>query len=170
MQKFFSGAGMLAGFFSAVRAVWRAALHHFAGGVWIREIHFAMLPAWFRRFIYNNQLNFQVTNAGLGGDPAPGQVKQLRIQVRSERGEVQTMTFRENDMVSLAIGNGGGGGWPGGRGEGSLSITRARYGSGNRMRDVTGLLNSQIQNGHIGMRVGNDSAGRRSGAGQPGRR
>ncbi len=27
------------------------------------------------------------------------------------------------------------------------------------MRDVTGLLNSQIQNGHIGMRVGNDTLG-----------
>ena len=58
--------------------------------------------------IHNNQLNFQVTNDGLGGDPAPGQVKTLRLQVRSERGDIQTMTFRENDMVSLVIANGGG--------------------------------------------------------------
>ncbi len=109
--------------------------------------------------IHNNQLNFQVTNDGLGGDPAPGQVKQLRLQVRSERGDVQTMTFRENDIVNLAITNSGASGWPGSGGKGGLRITQAQYGSGNRMRDVTGLLNSQIQNGHIGMRVGNDTLG-----------
>ncbi len=108
--------------------------------------------------IQNNQLNFQVTNDGLGGDPAPRAVKQLRLQVRSERGDVQTMTFREGDQVSLTIVNGSGSGWPRGDRD-SLSITRAQYGSGNRMRDVTGLLNSQIQNGHIGMRVGNDTLG-----------
>jgi hypothetical protein len=108
--------------------------------------------------IHNNQLNFQVTNDGLGGDPAPGQVKTLRLQVRGERGDVQTMTFRENDIVSLVIANGGGSGWQGG-GDRGLRITQAQYGSGNRMRDVTGLLNSQIQNGHIGMRVGNDTLG-----------
>jgi hypothetical protein len=69
------------------------------------------------------------------------------------------MTFRENEMVNLSIANGGGSGWPGGGGNSGLRITQAQYGSGNRMRDVTGLLNSQIQNGHIGMRVSNDTLG-----------
>jgi hypothetical protein len=108
--------------------------------------------------VRDNQLSFRVTNDGLGGDPAPRAVKQLRLQVRSERGDVQTLTFRENDLVSLTIVNGGGSGWPRG-GRDGLYITRAQYGSGNRMRDVTALLNSQIQNGHIGMRVANDALG-----------
>lgn len=105
--------------------------------------------------IQHDRLNFQVTNAGLGGDPAPGQVKQFRLQVRGERGDVQTLTFGENDVVSLAIGNWGGGGW----GRDRLVITQAQYGAGNRTRDVTALLNSQIQHGQLQMRVGNDALG-----------
>jgi hypothetical protein len=107
--------------------------------------------------IRNNQLNFQVTNAGLGGDPAPGRVKQLRLQVRSERGDVQMLTFNENDTVSLAIGSGGGGGYPGG---GGLRILRAEYGVGERLVDVTGRLNSQIRDGQLSLRVTNDTMGR----------
>jgi len=114
------------------------------------------------------RLNFQVSNEVMGGDPARGAVKQLRLQVRNDRGEVQTLTFREYETVDLQLSNGdrnndrdrddhdGRGHW----GERDrVIITRAQYGSGNRMRDVTGLLNSQMQNGHIGLRVGNDTLG-----------
>lgn len=111
--------------------------------------------------IHNNQLNFQVTNDGLGGDPAPGQVKTLRLQVRGERGDMQTMTFRENDTVSLAMANGGGRGEDDDRGRGrGLRILRAEYGAGDRLVDVTSRLNSQIRDGQLSLRVTNDSMGR----------
>src|SRR5215831_740549 len=112
--------------------------------------------------IRNNQLSFQVTNAGLGGDPAPGRVKQLQLQVRSERGDVQTMTFNENDFVSLAIANNGGNGWGGGGypGASDLRILRAEYGVGERLVDVTNRLNSQIRNGQLSLLVNNDTMGR----------
>ena len=115
--------------------------------------------------IQNNQLNFRVTNDGLGGDPAPGQVKTLRLQVRSERGDVQTMTFREGDTVNLVMANGGG--WQGGRdddddrGRGrGLRVLRAEYGLGDRLVDVTARLNSQIRDGQLSLRVTNDTMGR----------
>ena len=112
--------------------------------------------------IQNNQLNFQVTNAGLGGDPTPGRAKQLQLQVRSERGDVQTMTFNENDFVSLAIANNGGNGWGGGGypGASDLRILRAEYGVGERLVDVTNRLNSQIRDGRLSLQVNNDTMGR----------
>lgn len=111
--------------------------------------------------VRNNQLNFQVTNDGLGGDPAPGAVKQLRLQVRSERGDVQTMTFRENEYVNLAMAGGSwGGNWPGRGGNRGLRILRAEYGVGERTADVTERLNSQITNGQLSLRVTNDTMGR----------
>jgi hypothetical protein len=117
--------------------------------------------------IQNNQLNFQVTNDAFGGDPARGAVKQLRVQVRSERGDLQTMTFRENDTVSLAI-------WSGDRDHDRdrdrdrdwdrdrprLRVLRAEYGLGERLVDVTALLNSQIRDGQLSLRVTNEAMGR----------
>lgn len=41
----------------------------------------------------------------------------------------------------------------------NLRITRAQYGAGNRMADVTDRLNSQIRNGHLDLRVTNDTMG-----------
>jgi hypothetical protein len=114
--------------------------------------------------VRNNQLNFRVSNSALGVDPAPGAVKQLRLQVRSERGDVQTITFRENDTVNLTIINGSGWGGGGNRGPGfqeqGLRILRAEYGVGERLVDVTALLNSQVRNGRLTLRITNETMGR----------
>src|SRR6516164_3492134 len=41
----------------------------------------------------------QVTNSNLGGDPAVGSVKTLRIQARNSRGQSRQFTFKENDSI-----------------------------------------------------------------------
>jgi hypothetical protein len=61
----------------------------------------------------NGTLNFRVTNDTMGMDPAPGQVKELRVQVRQWNGQTRSYTFAENTQASIQLGgNGGGGGNP----------------------------------------------------------
>ena len=70
--------------------------------------------------VQNGLLNFTVNNSALGGDPAPGQSKELRLRVREWNGRTQEMRFREGQNVYLQIRDyGNGGGWnPGGPGWG----------------------------------------------------
>ena len=63
--------------------------------------------------VQNGLLNFRVGNDTLGGDPAPGQTKELRLKVREWNGRTQEMRFREGQSVYLQVGgNPGGGGRP----------------------------------------------------------
>ena len=50
---------------------------------------------------------------------------------------------------------------------GNLQITRATYGNGERVRDVTALLNSQIRNGRLMMEVNNRTLGGDPAEGRP---
>jgi hypothetical protein len=56
----------------------------------------------------NGLLNFQVTNEILcAGDPAPGRVKELLIQVRQWNGQTHDYRFIEKSQVNPQIGSGG---------------------------------------------------------------
>jgi hypothetical protein len=79
----------------------------------------------------------QVTNSNLGGDPAVGSVKILRIQARNSRGQSRQFTFNENDSIDASQFYNYSGGIGGGNGGSGLQVTQADWGSGNRRMDVT---------------------------------
>lgn len=63
--------------------------------------------------VRNGYLSFKVTNQELGvNDPAPGKVKELRIDVREWNGNIRTYTFHEWNQVNLQV-SGGNNGWQG---------------------------------------------------------
>ena len=106
--------------------------------------------------VRGNNLNFQVSNQTLGGDPAPGSAKTLKLQVRRSFAPIQTLTFAEGSTVNLQVAGGGTGG---GGGFGGLQITRAMYGAGSQVRDVTNMLNSQIRDNRLSLVVNNGTMG-----------
>lgn len=58
-----------------------------------------------------NGPNFRVTNQNMGGDPAVGADKTLRITARASNGTVRTFDYSEGSTVNTQMFNGGGGGW-----------------------------------------------------------
>jgi hypothetical protein len=112
--------------------------------------------------IQGGQLNMQVTNDTMGGDPAPGQNKTLTVRYTSNGSPAQVVV-NEGDYLNLRGGNnyrndsrndsGNNYNW------GGLQITRARYGAGDGSVDVTDRLNSQIRGGQLNMQVNNDTMG-----------
>jgi hypothetical protein len=99
-----------------------------------------------------NQLNFRVDNGTLGGDPAPGVPKVLRLAVRDVDGRIRQLEFRENQSVLL-------GGYNFAGDSRGLRILAAQYGAGNRMIDVTNRLNAQIQGDRLSVPVMNQNMG-----------
>jgi hypothetical protein len=117
-----------------------------------------------------------VNNDTMGGDPAYGQYKILRIQATNSRGQTQQFTYKENSTIDAGQFNNNGGpggpgypgnpgyrpppgaGYPGG-GNSSLQITRAYYGLNNRTMDVTQLLRSMARNGTLYVQVNNNTMG-----------
>jgi Domain of unknown function (DUF3395) len=58
-----------------------------------------------RSMIRNGSLNFRVSNDAFRvGDPAPNQVKTLRLRVRDAYGRTQTQQYREGQTVNLQLG------------------------------------------------------------------
>jgi hypothetical protein len=125
-----------------------------------------------RRLLNGNRPVF-VTNDSMGGDPAYGAVKILRIRATNSRGQSQQFTYNEGSTINPNQFNSGrpGGpgypgnpgypqpGYPGGGGNGSLQITRAYYGLNNRTNDVTQLLRGMVRNGTLAVQVNNNSMG-----------
>ncbi len=104
-----------------------------------------------RSLIQNDFLNFRVTNATLGVAPFPGRSKTLRLQLQDRNGLKRQVLFQENGLVSFRAFN---------RNPiGSLQITRAVYGAGNRWADVTARLNSQVRRNQLNLQVNNDTMG-----------
>jgi hypothetical protein len=99
--------------------------------------------------IRNGQLNIQVTNANMGGDPAPGQSKTLRVQY-SYNGRQSEAVVNEGDNLNLPDGY---------TGYSGFQIFRGEYGVGNRVMDVTNRLNSEIRGGHLNIQVTNANMG-----------
>lgn len=67
--------------------------------------NFADVTNQVRSMARNGSLNFRVSNDAFGvGDPAPNQVKTLRLRVRDAYGRAQTYQYREGQTVSLQLG------------------------------------------------------------------
>jgi hypothetical protein len=120
-----------------------------------------------RRLLNGNRV-VMVNNDTMGGDPAYGAVKILRIQATGSRGQSQQFTYREGSTINASQfsnnGRPGGGGYPGnpgypGGGNGTLQITRAYYGLNNRTNDVTQLLRGMVRNGTLAVQVNNNNMG-----------
>jgi hypothetical protein len=100
--------------------------------------------------IRSGQLNIQVTNNNMGGDPAPGNRKTLRV-LYSYNGRQSEVVVNEGDDLRLPGGNTAYGS--------DLQILRGDYGAGNRVVDVTNRLNSQIRSGQLNIQVTNNNMG-----------
>ncbi len=128
-----------------------------------------------RALVRGEGLNFRVDVDNLLVDPVPNQRKILRLKVLNSHGQIQDLTYPEKSVVRLYIANGHGevpeppyGVSPGpppqaaqyggeyGRG---LQITRAEYGAGPRVRDVTNRLSSMIQGDQLNVRVSSSVMG-----------
>jgi hypothetical protein len=138
---------------------------------------------------------FRMGNSTFGVDPAPGQVKILRIYARGPDGRNHMFEYPEGSVIDgsrfsgWASGNWGNGGWnggwnpspppppltpapvrprpPAGGNPGQLNILSATYGSGNRTRDVTRVLQSMIRNGRLNTMVNNTTMGTDPAPGAP---
>jgi hypothetical protein len=108
----------------------------------------------------NGRLYFQITNEILGvPDPAPGRVKDLRLQVRQRNGQIKDYQMQERGVVDIQIDQSGGSGG---------AIVRATYGYGNSRVDVTNRVQSLVQpNGRLYFQITNETLGVRDPA--PGR-
>ncbi len=109
---------------------------------------------------------FRMGNSTFGVDPAPGQVKTLRIYARDSRGGTRTFEYREGSTVDGSQFSGwSGGNWGGpyrpnfGTRPGEqFQILRADYGAGTRRVDVTQRL-QQLASTNQTVRMGNDTFG-----------
>jgi len=116
----------------------------------------------------------RVNNQNLGGDPAVGADKILRISARDARGQVREFTYKEGSSIDASqfynYGGYPGGGYPGGGaypgpppnqggGYGNLQIVRAYYGLNNRTNDVSQLVRGQIRNDTVIIQVNNNNMG-----------
>ena len=137
--------------------------------------------------VQNNTLRVVVNNANLGADPAPANKKMLRVSYQWQ-GQTFQASADENGTLTIpdasAVGqtnsnypttnypttnypsattttNSSGGGFFGGLTQASgLRILSATYGSGNRVIDVTNMLNSRVQNNALSISVNNETMGR----------
>lgn len=109
---------------------------------------------------------FRMGNSTFGIDPAPGQVKTLRIYASDPRGGTRTFEYREGSTVDGSQFSGwSGGGWGGPyrpnfgtRPGDQFQILRADYGAGSRRIDVTQRL-QQLAASNQNFRMGNDTFG-----------
>ncbi len=138
-----------------------------ADGAWVD------VTAQVQSLVHGEGLNFRVDQDNLRTDPAPHRKKTLRLQVRNSRGQVQTLMYREKTVVRLYVardyispvygtpppGSPGPRNSYGQENQRGLEITRAEYGAGPRVRDVTGRLASMVRGDHLSVRVSNDSMG-----------
>jgi hypothetical protein len=90
--------------------------------------------------IQGDALTLRVTNETMGGDPDPEKHKQL-IVFYIFNGRQSRVTLNEKDNLTLPGIDVGSAGSPNDR----LEILQASYGAGDRSRDVTKLVGSQIR-------------------------
>lgn len=104
----------------------------------------------------------KVNNQNMGGDPAVGADKTLRISARDARGQVQSFTYKEGSNIDASqFYNYGGypGGGPGPGYPGDLQIVRAYYGLNNRTNDVTQMLRGMVRGNSLVVQVNNNNMG-----------
>jgi hypothetical protein len=99
----------------------------------------------------------KVNNANMGGDPAPGANKILRIQARNYRGQSQQFSFNEGRSVDASQFYNYGGGLGGGNGAG-WQVMWADWGAGNRRTDVTNRVRALLSGNGL-VKVSNANLG-----------
>src|SRR5438445_421167 len=99
--------------------------------------------------IQGGQLNLEVNNQTMGGDPAPNHAKTLTVQY-ALNGRTSQIVVNDGDTLRLPYGA---------TSQSNLQINRATYGAGYRTSDVTSRLNSQIQNDQLNLRVNTNTMG-----------
>lgn len=128
-----------------------------------------------RTFIHDGILQMEVTRFNLGIDPAPHQNKDLVVRVRRWNGEVEEFKYPERSTCTLELGRHDGGEERDHREheaereehreeafehhQRGLWILRAEYGAEGQFADVTDVLRSRVDNGHVFLRVDNYSMG-----------
>jgi hypothetical protein len=109
----------------------------------------------------------RINNQNMGGDPAVGADKVLRISARDARGQVEQFSFKEGSTMdtsqfyNYAGYRGGRDRDDDDRGErrGDLRIVRAYYGLNTQTNDVTRLLQSMVRNNSLFAQVNNANMG-----------
>jgi len=117
--------------------------------------NFADVTARVQSLVRGDTLDFRVSHDSLDSDPAPGHRKELRLQVRDERGQVRQIRFADSSQVHLLVGGGNGNGYGYQRG---LQITSAQYGA-QHMADVTSRLAAMVRGDQLNLRVSYDTVG-----------
>ncbi len=107
--------------------------------------------------IQSNQLNLQVNNDTMGGDPDPGQPKALTV-FYSLNGQNSQSTVREGEMLRLPLNT---------TSQNGLQIVRASYGSAYRTNDVTNRLSSRVRDNQLSMQINSNNMGGDPDPGQP---
>jgi hypothetical protein len=98
-------------------------------------------------------------NANLGGDPAQGADKILRIQARNSRGQSQHFTFKEGASIDASqFYNYGGGIGNGGGNSSGLQVMWADWGAGNQRADVTARVRAMLRGNGL-VKVNNTNLG-----------
>ncbi len=102
--------------------------------------------------VINNRLDYEVTNANAGGDPAYNTPKTLQVSY-TWQGRPYSIQLPEGQWLRL----------PDMAGQvapvAALRIISAQYGLGNRTMDVTNLLNSRVTGDRLTMQVNNNTMG-----------
>jgi hypothetical protein len=99
----------------------------------------------------------KVNNQNMGGDPAVGADKILRIQARNSRGQSQQFTFKEGDSIDASQFYSYGGGVGGNTGSG-WQVMFADWGAGNRRANVTDRVRAMLSGNGV-VRVNNQNMG-----------
>jgi hypothetical protein len=109
------------------------------------------------RDLARSNATFKMGNGTFGVDPAPGQVKTLRIFTKGPRGAARTFEYREGSIIDGSQFSGwGGGNW--GNPGGQYTILGAWYGTARSNVDVTQRLRDLARQNSF-FRMGNSTFG-----------
>jgi hypothetical protein len=111
-----------------------------------------------RRASRGGRLDIVVGNQTFGMDPAPAEVKSLRIEYVFN-GQPMREEAPENSRLLLPRGGPGPGPGPAYGGGGGLRILSAQYGSNRRRVDVGRQVSAYVRGGELRMRINNDTMG-----------
>jgi hypothetical protein len=103
----------------------------------------------------------KVSNQNMGGDPAVGAEKVLRISARDARGRTRHFSYKEGSSFDASefYSYSGGGYYPPNDAGFGLRIVRAYYGLNGRNNDVTEQLRSMVQGNSLVVQVNNNNMG-----------
>jgi len=104
--------------------------------------------------VQNDSLNLQINNDTMGGDPADDKRKVLSVSYLYQ-GEIGSVVVNEKDYLTLP----GNMANPWADNTTSLEILRATWGTAGGSSDVTGVVASRLQGGHLEMPVTRETMG-----------